>query len=114
MVNVDQLSFGFRGVDITATAMWGARAIYSDRYRTVDLLCDRQSVIADTEAQRNEFCALLNAGALREFCRFAKGRFNNSDVVETVTLRGVTFFASTNRSYGYLYITAIPAGPVGG
>ena len=107
---VTQLTFGLKHPAIpVAPAFWGARAIYSRG--EVDLLWDRQDLVADDDKAKEKLKKALNAAAgLKKFCKWAGGyQFadDNAEVQELVTKNGVHFWASTNASYGYLYITAI-------
>jgi hypothetical protein len=105
-MKIADLQFGFKRTPIAeAPAFWGARAIYSRG--EVDLLWDRQDLVADDDAAKARLKKAVNA-ALKKFCKWAGGHQfaqDNSEVRELVT-KGVHFWASTNASYGYLYVTA--------
>lgn len=132
-MKASQLEWGLRREDIEAPALWGARAIY--RGGIVDLLYDRQSVVATDDDARGKLIATINAvgphsippklplaatasraartpkkikgSAVKAFMEWARDRFWGGDVrVESVVFGGVEFTASTNASHGYLYITA--------
>jgi hypothetical protein len=87
-----------------AVAAWGARAIYNGQ---VDLVWDRQDLKADDDELKEKLKRKLNGGALAAFMNWAEDRFfGHHDDVQSFTNRGVRFWASTNASYGYLYVTA--------
>jgi hypothetical protein len=104
MANCGKLVFGLKREVSDAAALWGARAIYS--HGQVDLLDDRQDLVSDNDESKSKLIGKLNSGALKKFCKWAESRFSQDEVIDTVCFDGVKFYATTNRSYGYLYITA--------
>ncbi len=94
-----------------ARAAWGARAIWKSG--EIDLLWDRQSVVALTDEDKKIFLGSMNGGVLasaRERARelFREGALRG-DVSGLETLYEgplATVVANTNASYGYLYIAA--------
>lgn len=111
MTDTSKLGFGLKRADIPAApAMWGARAIYTGH--EVDLLPDRQHLVFDDEDARKALLASINKQRrgktpIAKFREWARDRFaHDSEAVESVTFDGVTFYASTNASHGYLYVTA--------
>lgn len=101
-----ELEWGLRGVEIAAPALWGARMIKQEDCEP-EVLWDRQAFAADTVELRDALKDKLNGGALPKFLKWARTRFYEQDEkVEVVAFDGVEFSATTNASYGYLYVTA--------
>ena len=72
------------------------------------MLYDRQDMKADDDVLKEKLKRKLNGRALAAFRSWAGDwRFDQkSEDVETLVVHGVHFTASTNASYGYLYVTA--------
>lgn len=93
----------------TAPATWGARAIFTDGF--VDVLHDRQNAVGEKPAI-DRLLSVLNGGLLADFKRHAErlrhwGELESSSREVYVMHEGdVILTASTNASYGYLYIVA--------
>ena len=93
-------------------AYWGARAIWRGD-GPMDLLPDRQSVLARSEADAKRLVVLLNAGARAAANRRLAALANRWEVspreAAEVVLHDdgtVRIVANTNASHGYLYVTA--------
>lgn len=106
MKSASELEWGIKDSKIAAPALWGARMIKQDGCEP-EVLWDRQAFAADTVELRDALKDKLNGGALPKFQRWARTRFWEQDEkVEVVAFDGVEFSATTNASYGYLYVTA--------
>lgn len=94
-----------------ATVAWGARAIYSPP-TGIDVLPDRQSLLGDGEAKR-ALVDWINANALKKLRRHLKREPLSPSSSETILIAedGYVIEASTNASYGYLYIGVWPLNP---
>ena len=109
-VAMKQLTFGLQPPK-TATAAWGARAIYGQNGRTsIELLHDRQSSDGDEAklevvfAQVNKFLKEYGekkGKPLHEFGDPTSAKHTEVDLGE-----GVTLHACPNSSGGYLYMVA--------
>lgn len=115
--------------------VWGARALWQGETggsTYVDLLPDRCDLLVEhgedpvMQARKANFVATLNGktdhpdsaltkGALAMFCEAIEQRdvWPSNDVKEPTILRfrGITFACCTQRSYGYLYISAWSSAP---
>ena len=93
-------------------AYWGARAIWKGR-GPMDLLRDRQSMVAVDKATADRLASLLNGGALKAANKRLDALANRWEVspgeANEVVLHedaSVRIVANTNASHGYLYVTA--------
>jgi len=100
------------GVTLTKAEIWGARAILQRGY--VDLLYDRQGwatrpeYTSDTSWKPSSaFTAWIDKEALPALRKWATNVSTNSRKVFLHTKGEYVLVATPNRSYGYLYITAI-------
>ena len=103
-----ELRWGLKQDHIQGGALWGARMILSEHPPSLDILWDRQE-LAGLERDRHELLRRLNGGALdslRKAVASGKLRFLQDNLTEVWSARGVEFHASTQRSFGYLYVTA--------
>lgn len=106
MKNASQLEWGLKHTDIQAPALWGARTIYYTG-RIPDILWDRCDFIAETDEDKETLKRALNGGAFKQFLEWAPSHFNQSEAGrKVVTFDKVCFYADTNASCGYLYVTA--------
>jgi len=110
MASSSDLEFGYRPEHaILAPIVWGARAISHDGVE-IDLVWDRKSIKADDGVDKDAFYEKLNA-ALNVLRRaVALDPLDPGDAGKrTYTYSGITIMASTNASYGYMYLVAFPA-----
>jgi hypothetical protein len=94
-------------------AYWGARTIWKG-YGPMDIVHDRQSVLATDKATADRLVAHLNGGALKKANKtldtlanrweVSPGEANEVVLYEDASIRLV---GNTNASHGYLYVTAI-------
>lgn len=115
-MKASDLAWGLRDAAIEAPALWGARAIFTER--VVDFLWDRQDLRADDPAAKTLLMAHLNGtrgnggngrGAIAKFKRLVdRGAVEIPEGREpaVIALDGVRFYASELDSSGYLYVTA--------
>lgn len=116
MARSSELGFGYRGVEIIAPALWGARAIFTGGI--VDIVWDRQDLKSDDDKSKRALIDALNGpgvggegGALGLFRAHMRrlvrqGYDEERGGLVNVEFEGVLFTCSTNESCGYLYITA--------
>lgn len=120
-----ELRWGLKDNDLEAPVMWGARMIVQERLElvggapkkrapmTTDLVWDRQGAVTDSPAAELALGILIGklngGGALDRF----RTHVETKDLADP-DLRGewtdeptdVRFRYATNRSHGYLYVTA--------
>lgn len=100
-----------KDVTLTKVESWGARALLERGF--VDLLYDRQGwetrpVYENTSWEPSKaFCDWLSKRGMPALRKWAKDVPADSDRVYAMREGNYALFASPNRSYGYLYITAI-------
>jgi len=93
-------------------AYWGARTIWKG-YGPMDIVHDRQSVLATDKVTADRLVAHLNGGALKKANKRLDELANRWEVSPSepneVVLyddASVRIIGNTNGSHGYLYITA--------
>jgi hypothetical protein len=110
VANVEKLTFGLRRDIPEAPAFWGARAILN-RGR-LEFLHDRVDLVYDSPEAKEALVAKLKGGATNKFCKWVekKAFFPQDREIQQAEFDGVTFYATTNASAGYLYVSACLSG----
>jgi hypothetical protein len=89
--------------DDTVPVHWGARAIF--KRGVIDILYDRQQMIAGDEQERMNLAAWINA-SMPKLEKLVKRMNGSESTVVEFDDGGYHMEASPQSSYGYLYIGA--------